>query len=69
MAEGAGKYDAEATMVMQSTNATCVIVWVNGGDRGEGFAIQTKDLTLLGAIPSIMRSIADQIEQDMKNMS
>jgi hypothetical protein len=64
MAEGPGKYDAEATMVMQSTNATCVIVWVYGGDRGEGFAVQTSDLTLLRTIPGIMRSMADQIEED-----
>jgi hypothetical protein len=64
MAEGPGKYDAEATMVMQSTKAHCVILWVYGGDRGEGFAVQCDDLTILKAIPDIMRSIADQIEED-----
>ena len=60
---GPGKYDAEATMVQQSTEAHGVIVIVIGGNRGEGFSCQaTADVTL--ALPKLLRTMADQIEGD-----
>jgi len=69
MAEGAGKYDYEATMVRLSTKAVGVMVIVFGGDRGHGFSMQSDNPKFLKAVPDILRSMADQIEQDMKNMS
>jgi hypothetical protein len=65
MALGPGKYDEEATMVQQRTNAAGVIVIVIGGDKGEGFAIQaTLGVTL--SLPKMLRIIADQIEADIE---
>jgi hypothetical protein len=67
MTVGAGKYDAEATTVMESTKAQGVIVIVFGGNRGEGFAIQaTLEVTL--DLPFLLRNIADQIEADTAYM-
>jgi hypothetical protein len=61
---GPGKYDDEATMVMDSTHARAVLVVVLGGDRGEGFAYQAT-LGVMVAIPAMLRDIADQIEADV----
>lgn len=69
MAEGPGKYDEEATMVRLSTMARAVLVIVLGGNRGQGFSIQSDHPDILKAMPSMLRNIADQIEQDTKNMS
>jgi predicted TIM-barrel fold metal-dependent hydrolase len=67
MTMGPGKYDEEATMVMESTKAHGVIVIVIGGDRGPGFAIQaTLDVTM--ALPAMLRDIANQIEADTAHM-
>lgn len=60
---GPGKYDDEATMVQKSTNASGVILIVIGGDKGEGFSCQATMPVLLG-LPSMLRSIADQLEAD-----
>ena len=62
---GPGKYDEEATLVMEKTNAQGVILIVIGGTKGEGFAVQaTLQVTL--ALPSMLRNIADQVEKDLK---
>lgn len=61
---GPGKYDAEATIVMEATKAKGVILIVIGGDRGEGFAVQaTAEVTW--AIPDILRNMAEVIEKDI----
>ena len=65
MAVGPGKYDDEATLVRERTNARGVIVIVIDGDKGEGFACQADLLTTL-TLPAMLRSIADQIETDIK---
>jgi hypothetical protein len=64
MAAGPGKYDDLATTIREQTHATGVIVIVVGGDKGEGFAVQA-DLSTVLALPAILRTMADQIEQDM----
>ena len=67
MAIGPGRYDEEATIVMETTKAQGVILIVIGGNKGEGFAIQaTLDVTL--ALPKMLRLIADQIEADTSHM-
>jgi hypothetical protein len=62
--QGPGKYDDLATMVREQANAKGVIVIVFGGDKGTGFSVQA-DLETLLALPKILRSTADQIEQGM----
>ena len=67
MTIGPGKYDAEATMVREATNAQGVVVIVVGGDRGEGFSCQASLPITLG-LPAMLRSMADQIEADTPTM-
>jgi hypothetical protein len=69
MAEGPGKYDEEATMVRLSSEARFVLVWIYGGNRGEGFSVQGDDPTALKAMPKILREIANQIEKDVANIT
>lgn len=65
MAMGPGKYDDEVTKVMKSTEAQGVVLIVIGGNKGEGFSMQaTLDITL--ALPSILKTIAEQLEADVK---
>jgi hypothetical protein len=61
--QGPGKYDDLATMVREQANAKGVIVVVFDGDKGAGFSVQA-DLETTLAVPKILRSIAEQIEQD-----
>lgn len=65
MALGPGKYDDEATVVMQMTKAAGVLVMVMGGDRGQGFSFQGVDTELIRQIPKMLRTVADQIEDDL----
>ena len=65
MAQGPGKYDDVATMALSATRAQAVIVVVIGGDRGSGFSVQALEGVVLD-LPKILRSMADQIEQDLK---
>lgn len=60
---GPGKYDELATQAREAAKARGVILILIEGDKGAGFAVQG-DFELTLAIPSILRSIADQIEQD-----
>jgi hypothetical protein len=64
--QGPGKYDDLATMVREQAKAKGVIVIVFGGDKGAGFSVQG-DLETMLALPKILRSTADQIEQDLKS--
>lgn len=72
MAIGPGKYDEEATLVMERTKAHGVVLVVINGDKGSG--LTTKDdfavlgtLPVMVMLPTILRSIADQIESDMSH--
>jgi hypothetical protein len=65
---GPGKYDAEATLVMESAKAAGVIIIVIDGDRGEGFSIQaTLEVTLL--LPKMLRMIADDLDPAVSALS
>jgi hypothetical protein len=65
MTMGPGKYDEEATLIMERTKAKGVIVMIIGGDKGAGFAVQADLITTL-SLPSILRSIANQIDADIR---
>jgi hypothetical protein len=67
MAIGPGKYDAEATLVMESAHASDVVVIVIGGDRGEGFSVQAT-LSVTRQLPKMLREIADQIEPEISTL-
>jgi len=62
MAIGPGKYDDLATYVREKTGAHSVIVVVIGGNKGEGFAMQTDDVVIMMKTPEILRALADEIE-------
>lgn len=66
MAIGPGKYDEEATMVRERTKALGVMVIVLGGNKGEGFAAQFADETLMYHVPEMLRTMAQQIDDDIK---
>jgi hypothetical protein len=66
MALGPGKYDDAATVVMEMTKAAGVLVMVIGGERGQGFSFQG-DLELTRQIPKMLRTVADQIEDDLNS--
>ena len=62
MAMGPGKYDDEVTELMERLKAHGIILLVFGGPKGAGFSMQaTLEVTL--ALPKILRSMADQIEE------
>ena len=61
---GPGKYDEEATMVMERVKADGVIVIVFGGTKGAGFSVQAT-LPVTIQLPAILRSIADEIASDL----
>ena len=61
---GPGKYDEEATLVQERTEAAGVIVIVVGGNKGQGFACQGT-LAVTQALPAMLRHIADQLDADL----
>jgi hypothetical protein len=64
---GPGKYDALATYVRESTGAATAIVMVIEGNQGSGFSVQTSEpLSALTALPTLLRRMADDIEQDLR---
>jgi hypothetical protein len=64
MADGPGKYDAEATLVRNMTEAQTVVVIVIGGSRGSGFSVQTTDANSQSWLPRLLRDVADQIQEE-----
>lgn len=67
VAIGPGKYDDEATIVMERTRANGTVVIVIGGNKGEGFSVQGT-LPVMLMLPMMLRTIADQLEADMINV-
>jgi hypothetical protein len=64
---GPGKYDDVCTQAREATEATeaaSVVLIVFGGKHGHGFSVQSSTADLL-LLPQILRSIADQIDNDM----
>jgi hypothetical protein len=67
MTMGPGKYDEEATLVMERTKAKGVIVIVLGGNQGEGFSCQAT-LEVVLTLPAMLRDIANQLDADLPNV-
>jgi hypothetical protein len=65
MPTGPGKYDNEASRIREETNAELIILAILGGDKGDGFAIQTTSPAALKRVPDMLRFMADQIDNDV----
>jgi hypothetical protein len=65
MPVGPGKYDEAATLVRHATDAEAVVLIVFNGEYGSGFSVQTVGADITKALPAILRSTADQIEQSL----
>jgi hypothetical protein len=61
---GPGKYDDLCTYVREQAKAAGVIVIVFEGEKGAGFSVQAP-LAMQLQLPSVLRLIATQIENDL----
>jgi hypothetical protein len=66
MAIGPGSYDPALTQALKESKAHIGILIVGDGEHGPGFSVQA-DLGALLMLPKVLRSVADQIEADMKD--
>jgi hypothetical protein len=62
--QGPGKYDVECSIVLEDLKATAVLLLVVGGTKGNGLSISTYDKHLLTKLPTVLRDLADQIENN-----
>jgi hypothetical protein len=65
MTAGPGKYDVAASNARLETLATGVVLMVINGVHGHGFSVQVR-LEDLPGLPALLRTMADEIERDMK---
>jgi hypothetical protein len=67
---GGGKYQAELDALMASTKGDAVLLIVKDGNRGSGFSIGVNvehDMeSALADVPSLLRAIADSIEEQQR---
>lgn len=63
MSLGPGRYDNLCTYAREQAKAQCALVIIMGGDKGNGFSMQTANLLLLAGVPDLLRDIARQIEE------
>lgn len=68
MALGGGRYDAETTALLAAFRASCVVLLVRGGPRGDGFSVSARGVHVLASLPSVLREMADQIENDLRKL-
>ncbi len=62
MAYGPGVYDDIATDVRLKTNATTVVVIILGGNKGDGFAVQTNpSIVSPSRLAAMLHATADEI--------
>lgn len=62
--KGPGKYGAECAAALRDTDAVACILIVIEGDRGTGFAVQTKEPELLRVLPTMLEKMAADIRAD-----
>lgn len=67
MAVGPGKYDDLCTYVREQAEAELAIVVIGGGNRGEGFCVQSANADVTAALPKMLRCMADSIEKDINS--
>lgn len=62
--DGPGKYDELCTMCREQARAKGAVLIILGGDAGSGFSVQSTGAGLAQFIPKLLRSVADQIEEE-----
>jgi len=67
MPHGPGKYDALATHVREQSDAEGVVVIVLGGNKGNGFSVQTTRPLSPAVLAAILRAAAMDIENSDNN--
>jgi len=63
---GPGLYDSECTLMRETTQAESVILIVVRGWNGSGFSVQTTDPEFNAKLPALLRTMADEIDHDIK---
>lgn len=66
MPVGKGKYGHLAEDVLKKTQGIAAFVMVVGGKDGPGFAIASLTHGIAVKLPTLLRLVADEIENDMK---
>ncbi len=64
---GPGKYDKLCSAALAQTQAEAVLIIVLHGNKGSGFSasiVEPYEARVLPNLPGILRSVAEQIEQD-----
>jgi hypothetical protein len=61
-----GRYDDDVEEMVKKHKATAVLLVVLEGDKGDGLSVSITDPRLLDLIPSILRHVADDIEERSK---
>jgi hypothetical protein len=64
---GPGIYNQLATESREAAQAEGVILIVLNGNKGTGFSAQFESPGMVQDIPSLLRQVADQIEEDRSN--
>lgn len=59
---GPNQYDAQADEVRNATHAKGVVLLVFDGSEGNGFSVRTDDPAIAANVPTILRSVAQQLE-------
>jgi hypothetical protein len=62
---GPGKYDDACTAARETTGAAGALLIIFEGEKGHGFSAQLP-VEALVQIPTVLREIADQIEEDAR---
>jgi hypothetical protein len=60
---GGGKYTNECTLARNAALAGTAILLIMDGRLGDGFEVQTTDPGVEAGLPTLLRSMADQIEE------
>ena len=63
MPSGPGKYTAECARARIQAQAETAVLLIWGGRFGNGFEVQSTDPDMQSTLPTLLRSMADQIEQ------
>jgi hypothetical protein len=57
-----------AQMVVTLTEAAGVVLLVSGGAHGDGFSVHCQGIELLRQLPTVLRDLAADIEEDLKRI-
>lgn len=61
-----GRYDDEAENLIKKLDAEMVIVCVLNGNKGSGFSVVSYSQEVVDKMPSVLRGMADQMDNDNK---